>query len=193
MNDNTRDQAPRFIEVQPDWSMAVRYWVRFVTSILKARNGVEQRTAERTYPLYSIAYGRNFAGAEWSARRAKMILEFGGSVVVPLWARQDQYVSAVGDVVTLDATTVRSPYKVGSYAYFEETGKTSVFRQLTAFAGSTITLEAGNAAYPDIAVPTYTNAAVVYPCIAGLRADNNAEWSADQVDETTEVIHVEES
>lgn len=192
MNANTRDATRRFIEDQPDWSMDARYWAKHSTTILKPRNGLEQRTAARSYPLYAIAYGRQFKGDEWTTRRAKVIHEMSAAVVVPIWMRPDGYVSAAGDVVTLDATTLRSPYKVGAYAYFEETGKASVFRAITAVAGSTITLAAGNAAYPDIVVPTYTSAAVVYPCIVGMRSDNTVEWAEEQVDEVTETVFVEE-
>lgn len=192
MTPNTTDAARKFVTISPDWKMSVRYWVTHSTDVHRAYDQTEQRTANRSYPRCSIAYGRTYAANEWPARRAALLNEFGQSLVVPIWTRPDSYVSAAGDVVTIDATTVLSPYKVGSYAYFEETGLASVFRQITALDGDEITFAAGNAAFPVMAVPAYTAAALVYPCIIGLRQNNEAEWSEDQVDQAGEVLFFEE-
>lgn len=192
MNRNTTDATPAFITVEPDWSLPVRMWVTFKTSVQRSRNGVEQRNSDRSNPLYAIGYGRNHSASEWPARKVSLMAELSAAVVVPIWVRGDGFVSEVSNVVTLDVTTVRSPFKVGSYAYFVEVGKTSVFRLITAVSGLTITLASGNAAYPDIAVPTYSSAADVYPCIVGLRKDNSAGWAEDQVDQVAEDILVEE-
>lgn len=186
MNDSS-NIAPKFIEAQPDWSKPVQVISSFRTTVAESRNDGRQRARWRGKPRYAIAYSVSaLTIAESSLRRSQAVGELKAPVVVPVWT----------DAFTLDAMTsthvadlgeslTKKRFKVGSYAYFVQTGKTSTFRKITAISGETITFEAAT-------VPVFTNGATVYPCIKGIRQKGSASFTALMIDQTDEAIAIEE-
>lgn len=190
---NSQTTAPVFIEIEPDWSVPFTVWQKWETYIQTAWNGVEQRAARRHRPLYDIAYTSGaFTADEWPVRRANLLAEYEGPVVVPLWAHADRLSSIVDDVVTLMVESlVRSPFKPSSYAYFVREGLPSTFRLIEAVGNTSLTL-AAEVAWPYIMPPAYPAGTLVYPCVFGIRRENRGEWSHQQLDATVEQIYVEE-
>lgn len=186
MNDSTNVSA-KFIEAVPDWSKPVQVVSGFRTSVAETRNDGRQRARWRGKPRYAISYAISaLTVAESSLRRSQVIGELKAPVVVPIWT----------DEFTLDAMTsthvadlgealAKKKFKIGSYAYFVQTGKTSTFRKIASISGETITFEAAS-------VPVFTNGATVYPCIKGFRVKNSAAFTGLMIDQTDEAIAIEE-
>lgn len=168
---------PIFNEVQPDWSKDVDYVVSWETAISSGFDGAEQRARLLSSPRYQLTFRADGTSIpSYSIRRASAELELGRPVVVPLWPRPSTLSSLAAQVATISGPPSKRPYKVGSFAYFVEDGLTSVFAEILALDATTITIAAGNAAFPDTTVPAYTSAAIVYPCIISSYKSNQADF-----------------
>ena len=189
---DSTNQSHVFVDDPPDWARDVRVIQSWKTDILTAFSGAEQRARRRSEPLYEQSFETIELAQPFTVIRKRMLEEASAPIVVPLWSRWQDFVSLVSDVLTLDSDLTKSPFRVGSYVYFVESGKTSVFREITAKSGATVTLVTGNAAYPDITPPTYTTAADVYPCIVGMRLENQGEFLPMRPEVTRLPYHVRE-
>ena len=190
---NSTTTTPAFIHVEPDWSVTMTSLQKWRTHITTSWDGTEQRASRRNRALFDLQFTTGaWTEAEWPARRAALLSEFEGPVVVPNWPFADLVVSIVDDVVTLDRTTLESAFKAGGYVYFVSDGLPSCFRRITARAGATLTLASGLAAYPAITPPAYGAGTLAFPCITGIRKENRGEWEHRQLDATAEIIRVEE-
>jgi len=191
---NTLEAARVFVTDTPDWSQPVRFWQTWQTGIQQSKNGTEQRNSMRSRPLYSIAYAISGMNTlDWGARRMAALRAMASAIVVPLWTVPESFESVAGEIVTLDVTSLaKTAFQVGGYAYFEQTGLASVFRVITAIGADTITLASGNAAYPDVTVPTYTAGALVYPCIIGQRDNNTLDSRMAGLESSEEILYVQE-
>jgi len=181
--------TPQFLEERPDWSKPVSLELAWKTDVQPSRDGSEQRSRRRQQPRYRFGYAiAALTTAQFAVRRAKGILEQGAALCVPIWTDAHTLASTVttagGQVATLGATMDGNKFKVGSYAYIVQTGKPSVFRQITAVGTTTITLAAGGTV-------SYTAGAEVYPCILGVPSDG-LTFAASKLDDTDETITVEE-
>jgi hypothetical protein len=173
---DTTTEAAVFLIDEPDFSREIEFTMQFVTDISSSHSDVEQRAKRRLSPKYQIAFTIGPLDSDgWPMRKSRMIRELGAPVVVPIWIRPVGFTSEASDVVTVDTNISKREFRVGSYALFREAGLSTVFRKITAIGATTITCETGNAAFPDITVPSYTSAAEVFPCILGLRNDNEGE------------------
>ena len=124
--------------------------------------------------------------AEFSLRRSNVITELQAPVVVPIWTDEFGLLEMQSaNVSLLDATLAKKRFKIGSYAYFEQSGKTSTFRKITNIASNALTFEAAS-------VPAFTAGATVYPCILGMRPKDGAAFVMQRLDETDEMINIEE-
>ena len=187
---DSTNQSHVFVDDPPDWAKDVRVYMKFRTDVAMAFSGAEQRARRRNEPLYEQAFETEELAQPFTVLRKRILEEVSAPIVVPLWSRWQTFVSLISDVLTLDIDLTKSPFRVGSYAYFVESGKTSVFRSITAKSGATITLTTGNAAYPDISPPTYTTACSVYPCIVGIREENVGEFTPVRPDVSRLLYHV---
>jgi hypothetical protein len=186
------NQTHVFVDDPPDWAKDVVSIQVWRTDILTAFSGAEQRARRRNEPRYDIMFETEELDQSFTVIRSRMLKEMGAPVVVPIWTRPQTFVSLVADVLTLDVDLTKSPFRIGSYVYFVESGKTSVFREIEDKSGATVDLVTGNAAYPNITPPTYTTAAKVYPCIVGIRSDNVADFQAVRTEVTRLRYHVQE-
>jgi hypothetical protein len=130
---------------------------------------------------------------DWGTRRLAALREMAGAVVLPLWTLPETFESVVSETVTLDVVSLaKTAFQIGGYAFFDQDGLASVFRVITAIGVDSITLAAGNAAYPEIAVPSYTAGALVYPCIIGQRNDNTLDGRMAGLEAAEEILYVQE-
>jgi hypothetical protein len=191
---NTFEADHVFVTDQPDWSQPVRYWETWETAIQVSKNNTEQRNSRRSRPLYSIAYAiRGMNTLDWGTRRMAALREMASAIVVPLWTVPETLDSVLSDTVTLTvASLAKTAFQVGGYAFFEQSGLASVFRVITAIGTDTITLASGNAVFPDIAVPSYTSGALVYPCIIGQRNENSLDSRMAGLEAAEEILYVQE-
>ena len=190
---DTTTQAAVFILDEPDFSREIEFSMQFVTDISTTHSDVEQRAKRRLSPKYGTAFAIGpFDSDSWPRRKSRLLSELGAPVVVPIWIRPVDFVSELSDVVTVGIDVSKREFRVGSYALFRESGLDSVFRKITAVGTTTITFETGNAAFPVQAVPAYTSAAEVFPCILGLRKDNEGESINRNPTSTRENIRVEQ-
>lgn len=185
----------------------------FSTSIYGSRDGTEQRAKRRGKPLLSLAFTvSGFTIGEFAIRSVRGRSELLAPIVVPIWpcyvtlltmGTTNQARFDVG--VNPDKFNVNK-FKVGSWAYFVESGKTSVFRQVTSVVPAYesggeivygyIDLQSGNGksgwAGTSTAVPSYAAGAKVYPCIVGMRKGNEIVFNNETIDQNSEMISVEE-
>lgn len=187
MINDSSNVAPKFIEAQPDWSKPIQVVVSYKTSVAETRNEGKQRARWRQKPRYAIAYAvSSLSVAESSLRRTQIIGELQAPVVVPIWTDEFTLDSMLSThVADLGESLAKKKFKVGSYAYFVQSGKVSTFRKIASMSGDTITFEAAS-------VPVFTAGASVYPCIRGFRKKNSAMFTAQMIDQTDEAIAVEE-
>jgi hypothetical protein len=181
--------TPQFLEEQPDWSKPVSLEIAWKTDVQTARDGSEQRAGRRGQPRYRFGYVISALNiAQFALRRAKGILEQGAALCVPVWTDPHTLANTIttagGQAATLGAGMDGQKFKVGSYAYIVQTGKPTVFRQITAVGSTTVTLAAGGTV-------SYTAGAEVYPCIVGLTTDG-LSFAAGKLDDTDETVLVEE-
>lgn len=181
--------TPQFLEEQPDWSQPVTLENAWVTEIQESRDGSEQRSARREKPRYRLEYAIAALNiGEFSQRRAKSLLEQMAAIVVPIWT--DPHTSAgtvtvaAGQTVTLGSGMDTHKFKVGGYCYFVQTGKVSVFRQITAVGTTTITVAAGGTV-------SFTAGAEVYPCLTGLPSEG-ISFLLSKLDDNQEAVAIEE-
>lgn len=185
--------TPAFIIHAPDWSSAVRVFQRWNTVVTASHGGVEQRQQVLSAPRYGVAFEAGpWTALEWADRKLEVMAEAGGPVVAPLWPFPVGLASMAGDVANLDSATARKAFKAGGYAFFEEAGKASCFRLISAVGASSLTLASGTAAYPAISPPAYTAAASVYPCVTGMKENNRANFALESIDSTLETVYVQE-
>lgn len=192
---DTTNQTPRFIEDSPDFSKPINLDQVWVTEIMVARNGGEQRASRRFQPLYRLGYATGaLSPAEFTLRRARSIREIGAPVVVPIWVNPisissiaaNQFDPSIGGL-----SPYQRKFKINGYCYFVETGKVSTFRLITGVTSGTVNLHA-TIGSPPPTFPTFTTAAVVYPCIFGTRTNNGIAFDLVRVDSTDETFSIEE-
>lgn len=181
--------TPQFLEERPDWSKLVTLEIVWKTDVQAARDGSEQRSRRRQQPRYRHGYTiAALTTAEFAARRAKSILEQGAALCVPIWTDPHTLANTIttagGQSASLGAGMDANKFKPGSYAYIVQSGKPSVFRQITAVGSTSVTLAAGGSV-------SYTAGATVYPCIVGIPAEGLA-FAASKLDDTDETVLVEE-
>lgn len=181
--------TPQFLEEQPDWAQPVTLENAWATEIQEARDGSEQRSARREKPRYRIEYAiAALSVGAFSQRRAKSLLEQAAAVVVPIWT--DPHTSAgtvttaAGQTVTLGSGMDAKKFKVGGYCYFVQSGKTSIFRLITAVGTTTITVAAGGTV-------SFTSGAEVYPCLTGLPSQGSS-FLLSKLDDNQEAVAIEE-
>ena len=190
---NSQDTAPNFIIHSPDWSSAVRVFQRWNTAIVAAHGGLEQRQQLQSRAKFGVAYEIGpWTALQWADRKLAMMAESGAPVVAPVWPLPVGLSSMSGNTANLDGTTASTAFLAGGYALFEESGKASVFRLIVSVGATSLTLASGNAAYPVITPPSYTSAAVVYPCVVGMKENNRANWASENIESISEVVYVQE-
>lgn len=179
--------TPKFIQEQPDWSKPVSVSFDFNTSVAEATGGGRQRARWRKQPRYAMAYTvAAMTAAEFTVRRSALIGELASPLVVPIWPDEFTLASMTSThVANLGETLSKKKFKVGSYAYFVQSGLTSTFRKITIVGSSSLTFEAAS-------VPVFTAGATVYPCILGQRPKDGSAFMLNRVDETDEQIAIEE-
>ena len=179
--------TPKFIELQPDWSRPVSVAMDFSTSIAESQSESRQRARWRKQPRYSLSYSLSvLTTTEFSARRSAIIGELQSPVVVPIWTDAFELESMTSThVANLGESLAKKKFKVGSYAYFVQTGIVSTFRKITAISGTSLTFESAT-------VPVFTSGATIYPCIFGQRPKDGAAFTANLIDQTDEQISIEE-
>ncbi len=184
---DTTTVTPKFITEQPDWSKPVNVTFDFNTSVAEATGQGRQRARWRQQPKYAIAYTvAALTVSEFSVRRSAIIGELAAPLVCPIWT--DEFVllaMASANVADLGETLTRKKFKVGSYACFMQTGLATTFRKIVSISGTTVTFEAAS-------VPSFTAGATVYPCIVGERAKSGTGFNLNKIDDTDELISVEE-
>lgn len=181
--------TPQFLAEPPDWSKPVSVETAWATNIMEARDGSEQRSRRRDKARFRLAYTLAALNiGQFSVRRAKSLLEQAAAVVAPVWT--DEFTLEGASVGTGAATAdlgeslTLQKFKVGSYAYFQQAGKTSTFRRILAVDGDTLDLAAGGA-------DTFTAGATVIPCILGLPAEG-ANFQLAKLDDSDEAVVIEE-
>jgi hypothetical protein len=190
---DTTTAAAVFLIDEPDFSREIEFSMQFVTDISSSHSDVEQRSKRRLSPKYEIAFSIGPLDSDgWPMRKSRMIRELGAPVVVPVWIRPVGFTSEAADVVTVDTNIAKREFRVGGYALFREAGLATVFRKITAIGATTITCVTGNAAFPVVAVPAYTGAAEVFPCILGLRSDNEGETVNRNPRKTRENVRIKQ-
>lgn len=179
--------APKFIELQPDWSRPVNVATDYSTSVAESESESRQRARWRQHPRYALSYTiAAMTTAEFTSRRSAIIGELQAPLVVPIWTDEFELASMTSThVANLGESLAKKKFKVGSYAYFVQTGKVSTFRKILDVSGTSLTFEAAT-------VPVFTNGATVYPCIVGQRTRDGAAFTANLVSETDEQISIEE-
>lgn len=184
---DTTTVKPRFIDEQPDWNKPVSVVFNFSTSVAESELETRQRARWRQQPRYAISYTVSaMTAAEFAVRRSAIIAELAAPLVVPIWTDQFELVSMTSaNVADLGEALAKKKFKVGSYAYFTQDGLTNTFRKITTITDDTLTFEAAT-------VPVFTAGAIVYPCILGERPKDGAAFTLNRVDESDEVITVEE-
>lgn len=185
--------SPVFIQDQPDWGKPVRVKLTFKTDVVMNRQAGEQRARRRSHPRYAMQYTiAAMTIAELSLRKARSITELGAPLVVPLWPQWQTLVTmTTANRADLDVPTARLPFKVGSWAYFVQTGKVSTFRQITALGSDYIDL-AASGHYPAGTLPSFTAGARVYPCILGAHNDNQFAFELIALNSTDQRVAVME-
>lgn len=184
--------TPQFLAEPPDWSKPVSVETAWQTDVMQARDGSEQRSRRRHQPRHTISYTLAALNVgQFSARRAKSLLEQMNAVVVPVWTDEfwatvafDETEFEVGILDEGDLNLALQKFKIGGFAYISQPGKTSVFRRILAIGESTITFAAG-------ASETFTSGACIQPCITGLPSDG-ANFTAAKLDDTDEAVVIEE-
>ena len=116
---------PKFIELQPDWSKPVNVSFDFSTSSAEAQSESRQRARWRKQPRYALSYSLSaLTTAEFTARRSAIIGELQSPLVVPIWTDEFELDSMTSThVADLGESLTKKKFKVGSYAYFVQTGK----------------------------------------------------------------------
>ena len=185
---------PVFIEDAPDWGQRYSFWSEWSTLIQSARNGAEQRIRQRQAPRLSLLYTLSaLSVSEYALRRAHGMDEVSAPVVVPIWHAYQTLASMTSaNVANFAVNLALREFRVGSYAYFEQTGLVSCFRKITVVGAVDLTLTASPSAYPGGTVPTFTAGARVYPCIFGIPDDNAVVFEHNRPHDSGEVVYVDE-
>jgi hypothetical protein len=197
------DGTPVYLEKRPDYSGDVSFVPKWQTLIATAHSGAEQRARLRDWPKREIAYQVRAQDRDsFPARRAAVLNELYRPVVVPLWMRRHSVTRIEG---TADRYAVSLPsgytsvedtdFREDGIVYLQETGQTSVFAQIIdwqVLATDNFLLDVSAPLYPAVSWPSFTTAAVIFPCIKGMREDNAASFSLNRVDRTDERIHIVE-
>ena len=191
MIDSSLD-APLFIADEPDWSKDVDVTSSFKTTIVTGRAEGEQRATRRSLARLSIAYAFTaMTAGEYALRRARAIQQLGACVVCPVWpaSRTLSAMTTVDRATLTAALTGDHKFRVGSYAYFVQSGKASTFRLVTAIGSNYLDLHATSAS-PVPPIPAFTNGATVYPCIRGIHNDNAAMFEGNRVDDFDQMLSI---
>jgi hypothetical protein len=190
---DTSNVGAVFIQDSPDFNKPITVTTDFRTTSFTARGGGEQRSRRRLRPRYSINYMLTALNlAAFTLRRANTLLELQAPIVIPIWTHP-YTLSSMSDANTaaLGLALASKKFKVGSYAYFVQTGKVSTFRLITAVNSTSLSLHA-TTAYPTGTIPGFTAGALVYPCILGRRTDDASTFTLSRVTQTDEMIAAEE-
>lgn len=190
---DTTTLAKVFIEDAPDFAKQISLTSVYRTTSFTSRAGGEQRARRRNRPRFSISYtlsDMNFA--ESSLRRSKAIRELQSPVVVPIWTDFETLDSMTDpDTAELVVALAARKFKAGSYAYFVQDSLVSTFRLITAVNATSLALS-DIEFIPTGSLPEFTAGARVYPCILGMRTENNANFTLSRFDQTTEQISIDE-
>jgi hypothetical protein len=192
---DSQNVAPVFIEDAPDYGLLITVEMAFETAITVARESGEQRAMKRMAPLVSHAYKRSALGAaEFSRQKANLIEQVGAPIVIPVWTDG----LPLSSMPTIDSANMggaavldTEKFKVGSWAYMVQAGKVSTFRKILSMAAGVITFTALDI-YPVTGVTNFTAGATVYPCILGMHSQDSAALIANKVEESDQVIGIEE-
>lgn len=186
--------SPVFIDSECDWGKPVLVIARHRTDIQTMREGSEQRARRRARPRYATSFMLSgLPTLDFAQRRAKALKELGRPVVVPIWPAPLTLVSMPNaDQASFNPTTLAlKKFKVGSWAYFVQTGNVSTFRKITGIGSTFLDLHATDA-FPVPPIPAFTAGALVYPCVLGRRFDNAAAFEAQRLNVSNEEVSVEE-
>lgn len=188
---NSENQAIAYIADRPDFGERISYTSDWLTPISTQRNGTEQRTQKRQDPFYGQRFILSALDVrELSVRRAAEVREAGRPVCVPQWKYWFQFASLVSNVLTVTGDLSRSRFKVGSRVFIRN-GSTWNFSKITAKGASTLTLDLAEN-FPAI-MSIYTTAAKVYPCIVGMRPDNQtSETTMNRLDDSDVAVQIDE-
>ena len=191
---DSTNQTLLYVTDKPDWGAPYTFEAEHVTLINRSRNGSEQRARMRNKPRYSMAYQiAAMTRAEFTVRRALAIKRLGTTMAVPLWHAWEQGKNVISTALEVDSDDdmrLRA-FKAGGLVYLEQTGFTATFCRIVTVAELVITIAAGNAESPEIAVPAYT-APRLYPVIIGTAEDNSAKFMATDLSRTTQMFGVTE-
>jgi hypothetical protein len=182
-----------YLTDKPDWAEAYSFDKEFVTLVTKSKNAAEQRAKMRSKSRHVLSYAITaMTIAEASVRRSQAIVGMGKNVAAPIWHAWEDVTGIVGNVASVGHALLElRPFAVGGLAYFEQTGFTSVFRRITAVAAGSITLQAGNAESPNIAVPAFTTPRM-YPVIIGIFDENSVRFMQADLNRTTQLVNLAE-
>jgi hypothetical protein len=208
---HTKDGNVRFIPNEPDWSQGMEVRQIWNTKINESRDGSEQRIRRMKHPKFLFTYALTSLDAdEFSVRRSRQFRELEQLVVAPIWALQmdkpDQ-VSLPGsgiinwnndwDFDGLNSLGENFGFKVGGYAYIQETGLQSTFVGPLTTVGPSLgpllqLAFSTTAAFPSGSVPTFTTACDVWPCISGIRIDGAGSMLQHRIGFNEEIISIQE-
>jgi hypothetical protein len=175
---DSNNTAPTFIQDQPDWGKPVLLTISWNTVVTSSKNRTEQRTQKRSKAKLALQFSLTpLNTAEMLLRRARFYREMAKPIVCPVWP--DYYAATFsGNNATVDTEATDSNLKVGSYAYITSS-LGNYFRRITAISSTTLTFHATDYYPHSIPAPTEGR---VYPCITGIHASNQAEWTATRLE-----------
>lgn len=180
-----------YVQDRPDWGADYDFQKEFVTVITKSKNASEQRARMRQKPRHKLAYFiAAMTTAEATVRRAQAIKGLGANLAVPIWHAWEDVTSIVGEVFNVAHTKLLlRPFKAGALVYLEQDGFTSVFCRVASVAAGAVTRQAGNAEYPNVAVPAYTTPRM-YPVISGIADENSVRFVHPDVNRASQLFDV---
>lgn len=183
--------AVAYIYDRPDFGLPINVGEQWLTPISTQRNGTEQRTQKRLEPRYTQRFTLSALDiAELAWRRAAELRESGRPICVPLWKYWFPFVSIAAGIVTITGDLSCSKFKVGGRLMIWENSSTWNFSKIIAKGTSTLTIDPGEN-FPAI-LAGFTSAARVYPCIVGVRPQNQAETTANRLDDSDAIVEVNE-
>jgi hypothetical protein len=193
---------PLFWDGSPDWGPGMSAVFRWTTAISTAIDGTEQRFRLRTTPRINVVQRHTWLRSEWARRQADLEAVARSKVVVPLWGLwwKPKSTALIHDSVNPSiefeaAELAWTPFRVPGYIYIRESGLQSVFLKIVGFADdvgndtmephTVLRLETFSgthiADWPAVAVPNYTTAAMVHPCVEGVLADGRIAVSHEHL------------
>ena len=202
---NTKDSTGTFIDDEPSWEMGMDLRMGWKTKVFTHRDETEQRANVQAYAKVGVNYViGDLSTFQFGLRKARYFKDDGekvGKVTAPLWPIWMPEADGITtDTISWNGITddeaLAWGFRVGGHAFLQEDGLTSVFREIDSIAESlgvlTITFVSGNAAYPDIAVPSFTaSGVIVRPCVGGVRKDGAQRFIQNDLGHTDEMVSIE--